>query len=49
MELGFSLHVGMDSGEDAVLFGYHLSSGIRIENTINYHIKIIKKIILKKR
>ena len=41
MALGFSLPVGMDSGEDAVLFGYHPSTGIRIENTLDYPIQIL--------
>ncbi|WP_297981109.1 hypothetical protein [uncultured Methanobrevibacter sp.] len=40
MALGFSLPVGMDSGEDAVLYGYSPSTGIKIYNTLDYPIKI---------
>ena len=40
LALGFSLPVGMDSGRDAVLYGYSPSTGIRITNTLSYPIKI---------
>lgn len=41
MALGIPLPVGMDSGEDAVLFGYSPTTGIKITNTYDYPIKII--------
>ncbi|MBR5503159.1 MAG: hypothetical protein IKV87_01740 [Methanobrevibacter sp.] len=41
LALGFSLPVGMDYGEDAVLFGYSPSTGIRVTNTLDYPIQII--------
>ena len=41
MALGFSLPVGMDSGEDAVLFGFNPSTGIRVTNTLDYPVQII--------
>ena len=40
MSLGFSLPIGMDSGRDAVLYGYSPSTGIKINNTLDYPIKI---------
>ncbi|ADC46967.1 hypothetical protein mru_1117 [Methanobrevibacter ruminantium M1] len=40
LALGFSLPVGMDYGEDAVLFGYSPSTGIRVTNTLDYPIQI---------
>lgn len=40
MALGISLPVGMDSGQDAVLFGYNPATGIKITNTLDYPIKI---------
>ncbi|WP_295622265.1 hypothetical protein [uncultured Methanobrevibacter sp.] len=41
MSLGFSLPIGMDSGRDAVLYGYSPSTGIKINNTLDYPIKIV--------
>ncbi|MDO5850521.1 MAG: hypothetical protein Q4P14_04830 [Methanobacteriaceae archaeon] len=41
MALGIPLPVGMDSGEDAVLFGYSPTTGIKITNTYDYPIKLI--------
>ena len=41
MALGFSLPIGMDSGRDAVLYGYSPSTGIKIHNTLDYPMKII--------
>lgn len=41
MALGISLPVGMDSGEDAVLFNFNPSTGIRITNTLDYPIQIV--------
>lgn len=41
MALGFSLPVGMDTGEDAVLFGFSPSTGIKITNSLDYPIKIL--------
>ena len=38
--LGFALPIGMDSGRDAVLYGYSPSTGIKINNTLDYPIKI---------
>ena len=32
--------IGMDSGRDAVLYGYSPSTGIKINNTLDYPIKI---------
>lgn len=40
MALGISLPVGMDTGENAVLFDYHPSTGIRITNSLDYPIKL---------
>ena len=40
MSLGFELPIGMDSGRDAVLYGYSPSTGIKIHNTLDYPIKI---------
>ena len=40
MTLGAPLPVGMDSGEDAVLFGYHPSSGVFVTNPLDYPIRI---------
>ena len=41
MALGIPLPVGMDSGQDAVLFGYSPSTGIKVTNTLDYPIKIV--------
>ncbi|MBQ2832137.1 hypothetical protein [Methanobrevibacter sp.] len=38
---GFSLPVGMDSSENAVLFGYNPASDITVTNTHDYPVKII--------
>lgn len=40
LALGFALPIGMDSGRDAVLYGYSPSTGIKIHNTLDYPIKI---------
>ncbi|MBO7715129.1 MAG: hypothetical protein J6S85_16290 [Methanobrevibacter sp.] len=40
LSLGFSLPIGMDSGRDAVLYGFSPSTGIKINNTLSYPIKI---------
>ena len=32
--------IGMDSGRDAVLYGFSPSTGIKINNTLDYPIKI---------
>ena len=40
LSLGFALPIGMDSGRDAVLYGYSPSTGIKINNTLDYPIKI---------
>ena len=40
LSLGFALPVGMDSGRDAVLYGFSPSTGIKINNTLKYPIKI---------
>ena len=40
LSLGFSLPIGMDSGRDAVLYGFSPSTGIKINNTLKYPIKI---------
>lgn len=38
---GFSLPVGMDGSENAVLFGYNPASDIKVTNTHDYPVKII--------
>lgn len=38
---GFSLPVGMDNSENAVLYGYNPASGITVSNTHNYPVKIV--------
>ena len=40
LSLGFALPIGMDSGRDAVLYGFSPSTGIKINNTLDYPIKI---------
>lgn len=41
MELGMPLPVGMTTGENAVLYGFSPSTGIRITNTLDYPVQII--------
>ncbi len=38
---GFSLPVGMDGSENAVLYGYNPSSDIKVTNTHDYPVKIV--------
>ncbi len=38
---GFSLPVGMDNSENAVLYGYNPASGITVTNTHSYPVKIV--------
>ena len=40
LSLGFALPIGMDSGRDAVLYGFSPSTGIKINNTLDYPMKI---------
>ncbi|AMK15305.1 hypothetical protein [Methanobrevibacter olleyae] len=40
LSLGFALPIGMDSGRDAVLYGFSPSTGIKVNNTLDYPIKI---------